>query len=129
MITLSGLAARLGQVAMGDLLRTAAQEAAETLAEGVRERLSAPPGGAHDAPWLQSGRLRDSIGVVVAEGDEVWAAIGSNNPAAAPQELGTVHMPARPFLAPVAAEKGGLVAEGVRDVVARGFGQALGRDA
>ena len=118
MITLSGLALRLGQAAGGELLRGAAQQAAEALAEGVRSRLSGGPGGAHEAPWLQTGALRDSVGAVV-EGDGLRAVVGSSSRAAVPQELGTVHMPARPFLAPVAAEMGQGLAEGVRDAVAQ----------
>jgi len=40
--------------------------------------------------------LRDSIGVVVAgDGDGMRAVVGSSDPAAAAQELGTVHAVAR----------------------------------
>jgi len=39
--------------------------------------------------------------------------MGSSDPAAVPQELGTAHMPARPFLAPVAAAMGEEVARAV----------------
>ncbi len=89
---------------------------AERLAEAVREGLSDPPGGgAHDRPWLQSGALRDSIG---AQSNGLNAAVGSSDPAAAPQEMGTSRMPPRPFLAPTAASMGEEVARGVGEAVA-----------
>ncbi len=47
------------------------------------------------------------------QADGQQAVVGSSDPAAVPQELGTAHMPARPFLAPVAAEMG---EEGARAV-------------
>ena len=34
------------------------------------------------------------------------AVVGSSDPAAAPQEMGTVHLAPRPFLGPVAAVRG-----------------------
>jgi len=89
------------------VLRRAAERGAGVLAEGVRVRLSEPPGGTHDAPWVESGRLRDGIGTAVeSDVDGARAAVGSSDPAAVPQELGTVHMRPRPFLAPTAAEMG-----------------------
>jgi len=47
-----------------------------------------------------------------AQADGLQAVAGSSDPAAVPQELGTAHMPARPFLAPV-AEMGEEVARAV----------------
>lgn len=127
MITVSMLAARLEGVAVAELLHEAAEQAAATLLDGVRTRLSGGPGGAHEAPWLQTGGLRDSVGSVVAvEGDGVRAVVGSSTPAALAQELGTVHAPARPFLAPVGAELGGAVADGVRATVAAGLRRSIG---
>ena len=80
-------------------------EQAERVAARVRDGLSEPPGAAgHDEPWLQSGALRDSVG---AQADGLQAAVGSSDPAAVPQEMGTAHMPPRLFLAPVAAGGGG----------------------
>ena len=97
-VTLSGMAALLDRLRVGDALREAAERGGALLADGVRARLSGTPGGAHDAPWLRSGGLRESVGVVVAaEGDVVRAVVGSSDPAAVAQELGTVHVPARPF--------------------------------
>ena len=50
-------------------------------------------------------------------GGRAAAAVGSNDPAAVPQELGTARMPARPFLAPVAAGMGEEVARAVAAAV------------
>lgn len=106
-ISLSELAARLERGVGEEALRRAAERAAAGLAEGVRARLSGTPGGAHEAPWVESGALRDSIGVAVeADGDGARAVVGTSDPAAVPQEMGTAHMPARPFLAPAAGEMG-----------------------
>ncbi len=98
------------------------------LAEGVRARLSVEPGGGHDAPWLESGALRNSIGVAVeGDADGARATVGSSDPAAVPQEMGTVHMRARPFLGPTAGEMGEEVARVVGAVVAAGLrGEEVG---
>ena len=91
-------------------------EQAQRMAARVREGLSEPPGAAgHDEPWLQSGALRDSVG---AQTDGLQAVVGSSDPAAVPQELGTAHMPARPFLVPAAAGMGEEVARAVGAAVA-----------
>lgn len=85
------------------------------MAAAVRDTLSDPPGaGGHDQPWLQSGALRDSVG---AEADGLQAAVGSSDPAATPQEMGTARMPPRPFLAPAAA--------GMEEEVARAVAGAV----
>jgi len=54
--------------------------------------------------------LRDSVG---AQADGLQAVVGSSDPAAVPQEMGTAKMPARPFLAPVAADMGEEVARAI----------------
>ena len=106
-ISLPELAARLERGVGEEVLRRAAERGAGVLAEGVRTRLSGTPGGAHEAPWVESGGLRDSIGVAVeGDADGARAVVGTSDPAAVPQEMGTAHMPARPFLAPVAGEMG-----------------------
>ena len=92
------------------MARALAEQAAR-MATRVREGLSEQPGAAgHNEPWLQSGALRDSVG---AEADGLQAVVGSSDPAAVPQEMGTAHMPTRPFLAPVAAGMGEGVARAV----------------
>ena len=113
---LTELRERLARVRVEELASRALAEQAERMAEAVRESLSAPPGaGDHDKPWARTGALRDSIGATT---DGLKAAIGSNDPAAAPQEMGTSRIPPRPFLAPVAAAMGEDVAHAIGDKVA-----------
>ena len=108
---LTELRERLERLRAEELMARALAEQAERMAEAVREGLSDPPGGGeHDRPWLQSGSLRDSIG---AQSDGLQAVVGSNDAAAAPQELGTAKMQPRPFLAPVAASMGEGVAQAI----------------
>ena len=105
---LTELRERLKRLRPEEVMARALAEQAERMASRVRDGLSEPPGAAgHDEPWLQSGALRNSVG---AQADGLQAVAGSSDPAAVPQEIGTVHMPARPFLAPVAAEMGEEVA-------------------
>ncbi len=113
---LSELRDHLERLRVEEVMARALAAQAERVADAVRQRLSEPPGtGGHDEPWLQSGALRDSVG---AEADGLQAAVGSSDPAAVPQEMGTAHMPPRPFLAPVAAGMGEEVARGVAEAVA-----------
>ena len=108
---LNELRERLERLRPEEVMAPALAEQAERIATRVREGLSEQPGGAgHDEPWLRSGALRGSVGVQ-AEG--LQAAVGSSDPAAVPQELGTARMPARPFLMPVAAAMGEEVARAV----------------
>ena len=113
---LNELRERLERLRPEEVMARALAEQAARMAARVREGLSEPPGGAgHDEPWLRSGALRDSVG---AEADGLQAVVGSSDPAAVPQEMGTAHMPARPFLAPVAAGMGEEVARAVGTAVA-----------
>lgn len=112
---LSELRERLERLQLEEVMARALAEQAARMAEAVRETLSEPPGaGGHDQPWLRSGALRDSVG---AEADGLQAAVGSSDPAAAPQEMGTARTPPRPFLAPVAAGMGEEIARGVAEAV------------
>ena len=98
---LSELRERLERLRPEEVMGRALAEQAQRMAARVQKGLSAQPGAAgHDEPWLQSGALRDSVG---AQADGLHAVVGSSDLAAVPQESGTAHMPARPFLAPVAA--------------------------
>lgn len=108
-----------------EVMARALAEQAQRMAARVREGLSEPPGGAgHDEPWLRTGALRDSVG---AQAEGLQAAVGSSDPAAVPQEMGTTRMPARPFLAPVAAGMGEEVARAVGAAVAAALrGDSLG---
>lgn len=111
MIAVTGLAEVLARLRAADpagAMASALDGQAAALASGVRDALGTPPGGAHGQPWRQTGALQASIGHAAAG---LQAAVGSSDPAAAPQELGTVHVPPRPFLAPVAAAGGAGVAE------------------
>lgn len=113
-MTIKGLAeirARLERVHPEDLLAAALAEQADRMAEAVRESLSGTPGsGGHDKPWARTGALRDSI---AATANGLEAAVGSNDPAAAPQEMGTSRIPPRPFLAPVATSMGEPAAQAI----------------
>jgi hypothetical protein len=103
MIRILGLAEAIAALRAADPPGTMAvvlDGQAGTLAEAVQAALGTLPGGDHARPWAQTGALQASIGHS-AEG--LQAAVGSSDPAAAPQELGTVHLPPRPFLAPAAA--------------------------
>ncbi len=113
---LNELRERLECLRPDEVMARALAEQAQRMAARVREGLSEPPGGGgHDEPWLQSGALRDSVG---AQANGLQAAVGSSDPAAVPQELGTARMPARPFLAPVAGGMGEEVARAVGAAVA-----------
>ena len=108
---LNELRERLERLRPEEVMAQALAEQAARMAARVQGGLSEPPGGpGHDEPWLQSGALRNSVG---AQADGLQAVVGSSDPAAVPQELGTAHMPARPFLAPVAAAMGEEVARAV----------------
>ena len=110
------LIARLRDADAAGTMASALEVQAGLMAEAVREGLSTPPGGDHARPWVQSGALQASIGHGAAG---LQAVVGSSDPAAAPQEMGTVHLAPRPFLGPVAAVRGGGVAEAVGAAVAR----------
>ena len=88
---------------------------AEALAGAVQEALGTPPGGDHGQPWVQTGALQGSIGYRV---EGLQAAVGSSDPAAAPQELGTVRLPPRPFLSPAGAAAAPEIAAAVGMAVA-----------
>lgn len=94
--------------------REALSQAAERLAEGVKAVLSHFPGEDHAAPWLRTGTLRESV---TCQATDNMAVIGSSNPVAVYQELGTSSIPPRPFLAPVAAEEAGEIAHGIADLI------------
>lgn len=108
---LNELRERLERLRPEEVMARALAEQATRIAARVREDLSEPPDGAgHDKPWLRSGALQSSVG---AQADGLQAVVGSSDPAAVPQELGTAHTPPRPFLAPAGAAMAGEVAEAV----------------
>jgi phage gpG-like protein len=113
-------AAALAAIPIAETLSTAVQAAAVRLAEAVRAELATSPGGPHDAPWRKTGALQDSI---ACTSDGLTAQVGSDDPAAAPQELGTARIPPRPFLAPAAA----FLAEPIAHDIAAALTAALAR--
>lgn len=113
---LAELRERLALVRVEEVMSRALADQAEGLAEAVRDGLSNTPGSAeHDRPWLRSGELRESVG---SQTDGLQAVVGTSDPAAAPQEMGTSKMEARPFLAPVAAGMGEQIARAIGEKVA-----------
>ena len=105
MTVLIGLSApieRLARMDIQDAARQGLEEAAKQLEASVRETLSRRPGEDHSAPWLRTGSLHDSISTQV---DEATASIGSADPVAVDQELGTRTIPPRPFLGSTAASE------------------------
>ena len=116
---LSELRQRLAQLRPDEIMASALADQAQRLAEAVRANLSEPEGaGSHDTPWVRTGALHDSIS---ATANGLEAAIGSNDPAAAPQEMGTSRIPPRPFLAPAAAAAG----EGIARAIGQNVANAL----
>jgi len=112
----------LGRLDLPSVAHQAMLKAAEDMRDAVQQSLSQPPGGPHDAPWEITGALRDSIGVR-QDGDTVR--IGSTDPVAAYQELGTVHLPPRPFLGPVAVAEGEGAAHAVGTAVRDAISEAV----
>jgi len=119
LIRVQGLQEVLARLRGADVPGTMAatlETQAGLLADAVRESLGNPPGGDHSRPWEQTGALQASIG---HQAMGLEAVVGSSDPAAAPQELGTVRVAPRPFLQPAAAAKGPEVADAVGLAVAR----------
>jgi hypothetical protein len=108
--------------AASEAARAALAAEAASLAGAVASVLADPPGGDHRVPWRRTGALHDSIGDA-AEGER--ATVGSTDPAAVDQELGTRSIPPRPFLAPVAAAVALDAASRVGAAAADAIGEAL----
>lgn len=116
---LQALSDRFGRLDLNAVQQAALETVARRTQEAVQETLSVPSGGDHQAPWLQTGVLRDSIG---HHSNNSAAVIGSSNPVAIDQELGTDNIPPRPFLSPtatalapgIALEVGGSIAAAIR---------------
>ena len=118
-MTPADFALRLAGLPIAQAKAGALEHAAQLLAEAVRARLSETPGGDHASPWQRTGSLRDSVGHEV---DDDVAVVGSRDPVAVFQELGTAHVSPRPFLSPVAAQ----LAETVARDIATLIGDMLG---
>lgn len=118
-MTAAQLAAWLGQLPFEAVRREALERSAALMAEEVRQALSeAPADGEHGVPWLRSGVLRDSIG---HEADDSGAVVGSSDPVAVFQEVGTGRDRPRPFLSPVAERDGEAVARSIGAAIAEMF--------
>jgi phage gpG-like protein len=119
MISIDGLQALADALARLDLpaaQREGLESAAQQLESAVKQSLSRTPGDDHSTPWLRTGTLRDSI---AHSADETGAAIGSDDPVAVYQELGTRTVPPRPFLAPSAAAQSEGIGPSVAAAVVR----------
>jgi hypothetical protein len=114
--------ARLEGLDLAQVQQDALERGAERLRDDVRRTLSAEPGDDHSAPWRRTGALRDGIDFSVDAGE---AAVGSADPVAVDQELGTRHDPPRPFLAPAATAAGAEIATDVADAVAAALRAAV----
>lgn len=119
----AALAERLGRLPVREAARDALEQGGARLAAAVRDALATPaPSGrgeaAHDVPWRRTGALQDSISHQL-EGDTV--SVGSSDPAARAQELGTSRLPPRPFLGPAAAALGEEIARAVGAAVVELF--------
>ncbi len=118
MIRISGLRAlsdRLGHLDITEIQQAALEHAAQMLQDAVQEALSTPPGRDHDAPWRRTGSLQASID---HRSDTDMAVIGSDDPVAIDQELGTRDIPPRPFLSTTAAAQANDVAHRIAEAVA-----------
>jgi len=113
---------RMTRLDLAAIERAALERAASGLQDAVRQRLSRTPGESHDAPWLRSGTLRDSI---THEIDGTEALVGSDDPVAVDQECGTSVDPPRPFLVPVAAVEADGLVTGIAVAVLDGLRVAL----
>ena len=112
-LTLTALRERLEAIRVADLMARTLATQASRLAEAVRAGMH-QEGASHERPWVQTGALQESIGSI-AEG--LSAAVRSSDPAAMPQEMGTAHLPPRPFLAPVGAAMAEEIAGAVGEAV------------
>ena len=118
---LGDLIARLARIDFATIQHVALEAAASQLEAAVKQELSHLPGADHATPWLRTGELRDSIAHIA---DEQSACVGSDDPAAVYQELGTRSDPPRPFLAPAAAAAAEDIAHAVAAAVARAIAGA-----
>ena len=118
-MTVAQFTAWLAQLPFEAVRREALERSAAQMAEMVRQALSeAPADGEHGVPWLRSGTLRDSIG---HEADDGEAVVGSSDPVAVFQEIGTERDRPRPFLSPVAERDGEAVARSIGAAIAEMF--------
>lgn len=131
------LQSALANAAMKKALGDRAEKAGKMVQENARARLGNYQNGwaplkdetiarkaRGDTPLLETGKMRDSIGYKVdRESDsKVTVQIGSNDPSAVANEIGTARIPPRPFLLPAALE----VAPQVGAQMAKDLAEVLG---
>ena len=118
-VTVAQFAAWLAQLPFDATRREALERSAALMADTVRQSLSEVPGEAeHGVPWRRSGALRASIGHQV---DDDVAVVGSSDPVAVFQEIGTERDRPRPFLLPIAERDGEAVARSIGEAIAEIF--------
>lgn len=113
MIGIAGLRAlsdRLARLDIAGAQQAALENAAQVLQEAVQDSLSTSPGEDHTTPWRRTGSLQAAIG---RRSDATSAAIGSDDPVAVDQELGTRNIPPRPFLSTTAVAHAEDIALGI----------------
>ncbi|MBV8524322.1 MAG: HK97 gp10 family phage protein [Acetobacteraceae bacterium] len=98
--TLRHLADTLNRLDLAAAQHTVLESAGQRLETAIKQSLSNPPSGDHSTPWIKTGKLRDSI---ARDADNQTLIVGSTDPVAVFQELGTRTIPPRPFLAPAAS--------------------------
>jgi len=125
MISIAGLQSLVDALAhpnFSSAQQAVLEQAAQKIEIAVVESLSHYPGEDHTTPWLRTGSLRASI---AHSSDENGAAVGSDDPTAVYQELGTRSIPPRPFFAPAAAVQAPAAAQEIADAVAGVLAGAL----
>lgn len=121
-LSLSELERALAGIDVREAEQAVLREQTTRLELAIRQLLTDPPNGDHTVPWLRTGALRDSI---VSEVTESRAVVGSGDPVAVYQEMGTRTIPPRPFLAPSAQAAGPLIAERIAATIVKQIEKAL----
>lgn len=117
---LSEALARLDRLAPASAATQALRSAAAQLEASIHSALSHHPGEEHTMPWERTGVLHDSVSTTT-DGSRI--VIGSDDPVAVLQELGTRTIPPRPFLATIAAASVDGIVEQVTGAVRQGGGE------
>lgn len=107
-----------GAAAAGEQLETIAQALRDHLAAALEEQALALQAEARRRCPVQTGRLKNSIRARVnAQGETLWAEVGSSLPYAAAVELGTPGRPPAPYLQPAFNARAGETMEQIKRAV------------
>lgn len=109
---------RMGRIDIRQARYEMMEKAAARIEAAVKLSLALQPGEDHTAPWLRTGQLYASVSRQMTQNAAI---IGSTDPVAVYQELGTQAIPPRPFLAAAAAAE----AEGVTQDIAGSIRTAI----